>query len=566
MPINGFQIKGVGPIKLAQADNLPSVVIIAGPNGVGKSTLLDTLKKRGGNTSINGSGKFLYVPPYRTPVTFALHRSLPFIGPRRRYIDVLQMDTFSLSAPGVSLPHYLTSGGPRSRLAPDFAPYSEVKYKLAQIRQEFASTLTDVFTKLGEIPRGYMPSDIYKPFRVLVKRLLPGLEFGDISLEGETYKIKFLNRMGVLVEFDDLSSGEKDIIAMLFPFIEKEIENELAKARCDEIPHEDLVILIDTPEAYLHPALQRNLLEYMRDSVQEADEKGEKLQFFVATHSTTIINAATPEELYVMLFPDQVLDGNQITKITTDKEKLHTIQEIMGDIGIASLATGKPILLLEGPTDPEILTLLLPEVKEKFTLLSSHGKSEILRFSEGFSELIGELASRGFKIFAIVDRDSQMFGVKSEFCFIWPAACIENFLLLDSEAIYEALKVVAGEAKLQDSEIKSKEDVDKLINGIITDAQVHEEEIRRRMGQELRFVIGENWRNLEELKEVASQVFDKRFGRLEESYKKVSAKIAEVRGSKEKARTELNGKIILGKMAGKFSVRREVLARSIADK
>ena len=33
MPVNKFQIRDTGPIKLAEAENLPSVVIIAGPNG-----------------------------------------------------------------------------------------------------------------------------------------------------------------------------------------------------------------------------------------------------------------------------------------------------------------------------------------------------------------------------------------------------------------------------------------------------------------------------------------------------------------------------------------------------
>jgi len=567
MPISKFQIKDVGPLKHVEASNLPSIVIIAGPNGVGKSTLLETLKKRRGNVSIEGTGNFLYIPPYRTPVTFSLHRSLPFIGPRQKFRDILALDNFSFSAPGISIPYYLTSGSARSRSTPDFALYFEVKYKLAQIQQEFEHALAEVFKKLGgEIPKGYMPEDIYRPFRSLVSNLLPGIQFQQVILEGDIYHIYFVNRMKVRVEFDQLSSGEKDIIALLFPFIEREIENELAKAKGEEIPHEDLVILIDTPEAYLHPSLQRNLLEYIRNSVREAGREGEKLQFFVATHSTTIINEATPEELYILLFPDQSSHGNQITKITGDKEKLSLIREIMGDIGIASLATGKPILLLEGPTDLEILALLKPEIKENFTLLPCRGKGEILRFSQILVELVQELRSRGFRIFAILDKDSEETKTAAEFCFSWPRSCIENFLLLNSEAVYEALNVEAGEAKLRDEGIETKEDIERLISEIIRDPEILRREMKKRIERELKLHIGDSWENLEELKKMASEVIQKKLDRVEKRYKELSQEIEQIKTKREKALIELDGKIILGKIASKFKVKREALARNIANK
>jgi len=567
MPINSFQISDVGPIKYVKCEKLPPVVIISGANGVGKSTLLETLKKRRGNVSIDGSGKFLYVPPYRAPTAFLLHRSLPFIGPRTRFVDMLTLDSFSFSAPGISLPYYITSGAERSRLMPDFAPHFEVKYKLAQFQQEFEHTLAEVFHKLGgKIPEGLMPKDIYRPFRDFVKRLLPGIEFNDVIIEGETYKLYFKNRMGVQVEFDQLSSGEKDIITLLFPFIEKEVENELAKTKGGEIPHEDLVILIDTPEAYLHPTLQRNLLDYIRSSVEEGGNRGEKLQFIITTHSTTIINEATPEELFVMRFPDESVDGNQITKIATEKEKLHLIRDILGDIGFASLATGKPLLLLEGKNDVEILKLLKPEIEEKFTLLPFGGKGKTLTFTEAYEKVISELASRGFKIFAVLDKDSGVTGPKSSFCYNWPKACIENFLLLDSEAIYEALRVTSGDVKLQDKGIKSKEDINALINELIKDPEIINETIKKRIQERLEFYVGDKWEKLEELRKIAFEILDKKISRIKEQYEKLNEEIKQTIVDKEGALTELDGKAILGRIASKSDVERDILARATADK
>jgi predicted AAA+ superfamily ATPase len=45
-------------IKFAKAENSPQIVIIAGPNGVGKSTLLETSRKVGSNLSYLKREKF----------------------------------------------------------------------------------------------------------------------------------------------------------------------------------------------------------------------------------------------------------------------------------------------------------------------------------------------------------------------------------------------------------------------------------------------------------------------------------------------------------------------------
>jgi len=565
MPINRFEIKDVGPIRLARCEKLSPIVIISGANGVGKSTLLDSLKRRHAHASIEGTGKFLYTGPYRAPAELPLHRSLPLVGPRKRYIDVLTDESYSFSAPGISVPYYLSHGGARSRSTPDFAPYFQVKCKLTQFEIEFDHMVAEVLRKLGEIPKGHVSVDIFEPFRELVKRLLPGIQFDQIALEGDIYNIYFVNRTGTRVEFDQLSSGEKDIIATLFPFIEKEIENEFAKARNQEIPHEDLVMMIDTPEAYLHPTLQRNLLDYVRNSINEAEKKGEKLQFFVATHSTIIINEAGPEELYVMRFPDESPDGNQLSRIATDEERFHLIREVLGDTGFASLAAGKPILALEGKDDIDILKLLRPDIEHSFALLPLGGKGRIVKFDEAFGNVMSELALRGFKIFAILDKNSET-SVTSDVVFTWPKACIENLLLVDSEAIHEALKVTVGEAELQGMGIHSKEEIDDLIDRMIREPEIAEEEIRNRMKHQLRFHIGDDWKTLEELEKIASEILEKKVSRIRELHGKLSKEISQIVSDRKRALEELDGKIIMGRMAKEFKLKREILARAIADR
>ena len=55
---------------------------------------------------------------------------------------MLALDSFSLPAPSgipgiTALPYYITQPTQRTRTAPDFAPYVEVKYKLVQLKHEF---------------------------------------------------------------------------------------------------------------------------------------------------------------------------------------------------------------------------------------------------------------------------------------------------------------------------------------------------------------------------------------------------------------------------------------------
>jgi predicted ATP-dependent endonuclease of OLD family len=563
MPIKTFEISGIGPIKFVKAENLPQIVIIAGPNGVGKSTLLEALRKRQGR--IEGTGKFLYISPHRAPVRFDLHKNLPIIGPQARYTDILASDSFVLSVPGISLPPFITFLTPRDRLSPDFAPYFEVKYKLGQFQREFELTVFEAFKRMGEIPKNYLSRDIYTPLKELVSKLLPGIIFEKITIEGENYKVYFKNRMNRLVEFDYLSSGEKDIIAILFPFIELEIENELAKAKGEKITYEDLVVLIDTPEAYLHPTLQRALLEYIRNLIRNRVEQ--KLQFIIATHSTTIISEARPEELYVMVFPDQSREVNQLIKVTTTKEKKDLIINVLGDLGLIALFSGKPLIILEGPTDVELLKILYPEIEFQFTLIPLYGKGKILKLTEDFKLLIKELRERDFKIFAILDKDNQQLEeIKEEWCFVWPRACIENFLLDDPNAIFEALKVKIGETRLKEKGIEKPEDIEKMIYDIISSQETIHEEIKRRITPQLRFIIANDWRSSSELEEKAKNIFITKMERIKKQIDSLSKDLLLIAKNKEKAIREFNGKVIMGKIASKLGIDRNELSREIADK
>ncbi|HHY37317.1 MAG TPA: AAA family ATPase [Clostridia bacterium] len=572
MPVRGFEIKNTGPITYVKADNLPSVVIIAGPNGVGKSTLLESLKRKNGNINMDSATKTVYIPPHRAPCSLPLSRALVFAGPSHSYRDTLSSESFAFTSgvPGVyfNLPGYLSQGTPRTRLMPDFAPYAQVKYRLVRFHQEFGYALNELYIKYGgEIPKGVAPEDIFTPFRDLVAKLLPGITFSKIELEGEEYKVYFIHKNGNRIDFDQLSSGEKDLISMLFPLIEKQIENEFVRILGKQVPHEDLVILIDTPEANLHPALQKKFLEYIRNSVKKAQNAGERLQFIVVTHSTQMINWAEPEELFFMLFPEQTVDGNQLMKIGADEDRIQLIREVLGDTGFASLAGGKSMLLVEGKDDVEILGLLVPYITERFTILPLGGKERVRTIATSIEKLLCELASRGLKVFAILDRDTGEGICQSNLCFVWPRYCIENYLLLDPEAIFESLKVLIGETRLRELGYDTVEKVKSLLNSLVANHdEICEELFKQKVAECVTFHLGDQWSNLEDLKKKAREQLEKLLERLNEQYHNLQEEINRIHSDQERVWVEVNGKVILGRLGKKFGVKREQLARVIADK
>jgi len=576
MPIEQFAILNKGPIKRVSCDKVPALMVIAGPNGVGKSTLLETLKRnipsiREANVQIKAtaSGPPLYVAPHRIFVSHEVHKLLPLLV-SRKFRDTQRSESLP-GLPGYwgGLPPYLTSGVVRARNQPDFAP-SDIKRRIGEIDFEFNRALRALHDKMGEVPKGALPKDVYRPLRDFVERFLH-LRLAEIKLEGDFYKIYFINRSGDRVEYNTLSSGEQDALAMVFPFIEKRIENELARATGESLPNEDIIVLIDGPEEYLHPHLQRAFMAYLRQEIEEANKRGEKLQFIIATHSPTIVNEAETEELYVMLFPDQVHNGNQLIRVTEEKEKLVITKEFLGDLSV--LATGKPLLILEGPQDVDLLKIFFPDIDRRFALRYLRGKREIEKLIVGLREIIPELWYKGLKMFAILDRDREDVKAKDRLgiVHVLPTTCIENLLLNDLQAIYEALKVQPGYQRLKEAGINSIQDLKKLIEEMLHDQILRSEELKRRVGGKINIEYDLKGLDIasidaDKLKHaIITESLEPRIQRFLEKVRTEAEKINETLRDPARALREFSGKLILGKLSSRFSIERDVLAREIAN-
>src|SRR3989344_783537 len=93
MALKSFKVQPIKALGIAECENVPKVMVIAGPNGVGKSTLLDEIRLQKGTVSDSGT-KFLYQPPHRALRKTTVQRRYLFCGALRAFSDLLSGTKF----------------------------------------------------------------------------------------------------------------------------------------------------------------------------------------------------------------------------------------------------------------------------------------------------------------------------------------------------------------------------------------------------------------------------------------------------------------------------------------
>lgn len=432
MRISSFSVRNQRSIHLAACDKCPPVMVVTGPNGSGKSTLLNSIRHASG-----GSGPILYVGPHRTSRrqnVRARHLFQQTINMRKLYAED-NLPGFE----GINIPN-------RQRDAWDFDEVSSyLKYGLCQVELDRQAALANRFDDMGEIAKGSLP-DIWAPLKEMTENLLPHLKFSKIDLSNlEQVKCLWhVHSKDVVIDIDELSSGEKSIIQLFFPLIEKRIQALLAQikgATADEVK-EDVCVLMDEPELHLHPVLQGKILDYLRTiSVKE------NIQFIIATHSPTIVENANSDELF-LLRPSELTQGedNQLVRIATNDEKLELLRDVFGST--ANITAMRPLLVVEGrkegkdslrPTDSRIYGFLGQEFNQ-VTIIPGGGKSECRVLVSSLTDLIKEFSPE-LKAYALLDRDLEVEESEDPLLYYLPVSMIEN-LLIDPKVIWDAIVTV----------------------------------------------------------------------------------------------------------------------------
>jgi hypothetical protein len=456
MALTNFRIEDKRTIRLAQAESVPRVMVIAGPNGVGKSTLLYALREGGAGTDPNT--RFLYQGPHRVLRRTSVRRS--WLGGAFRGLADLLTGNDVNGYEGLSFGN--TARSPENV---DEAG-STSKHTLGKIENRHQTLLASTVYRLkasgASLDISMLP-DVYEPLRKLTEYLLPHLRFLEVDFTNEDNILCKWERTDssgtVLVDIDDLSSGEKAIVVLFLPLLEGQIQGRLdsllnfgSTNQAVPAPEHDRVVLIDEPELHLHPDLQAKILTYMRNVSHESNT-----QFVITTHSPTILDQAYDTELFVLEASDPGQTTNQLRQIATNAERLEALKQLAGSAYF--LTTGRVVVCIEGefdadperPTDARLLGILYPRATA-VTLVPTKAKGNVITTVTRLREHVPENIFR-IRIRGLVDADQTdeaTPGIE-----VLPVSMIENFLL-DAEAIYSYLMSVGVDSFKSAAEVRTE--------------------------------------------------------------------------------------------------------------
>jgi energy-coupling factor transporter ATP-binding protein EcfA2 len=407
MRIKSFQIKSVGPIAQVHVVDLADVVVFAGPNGVGKTSIISALLNlaRQPNASndiwmvveaTNAQESSRWGKPILDTRVQAdanllaqtLHRS------RRRnqyHGAFLNFDSDRAVRNVQSYQFQWDIGNPLTEeIGWDvgwntlFSRYNEVRHTLFRMVEGQKREIADKAFTLKDTGQGTMPldfPDVLKPFKDAFWQLLAPKKLVEVNTRDQQIYYDF---NGSKLSFETLSSGEKEVTNIVFDFLLRDPA--------------DCVVVFDEPELHLHPELSYKLLQTLAGI-------GQRNQFLFSTHSPEIISASL-ENTVVFVTPPQSPDVNQAVVVHRDDQTHHALQTLGQSIGVISL--GKRIVLVEGEEaslDKQTYGAILRNRFPEFVLVPAGGKDAIRSFADVRDNILNRTIW-GVGFYLLCDRDA----------------------------------------------------------------------------------------------------------------------------------------------------------------
>lgn len=205
----------------------------------------------------------------------------------------------------------------------------------------------------------------------------------------------------------DLSSGERQALIIMSRVLRSGGKSPL--------------VLIDEPDAYLHPSLSRRLIANLEVGV------GHSGQLVVATHSPAVLDALPPTVILR-------IDHESPARVVADEvERLDLYRE--AGFRASALSQSKFLLVTEGESDVSLLQALFSELSNA-TIRAAGGKARVVQQVE-------QLEHYDIPILGVVDRDlaNTNFEISSSanLC-VWPMADIEGVFLSDEAVLGEMIE------------------------------------------------------------------------------------------------------------------------------
>lgn len=297
MKINKLSIEGVGGIKLLSLSFNERMNLLCGPNGIGKTTILESI------AHIFSNGESNILKRNVASQTSKISAEIDINGKVEN--KEIQFNTF---IPEISTRvtgfHLRTSGLISLKTTRTFQYQSLQSVSKDTIKEDYilwndainGINLTDIknwFVNryLYSPHAGALTTEQLKNFELAKKCFsLLNKDFSFSKVNASSNEI-MINTPSGEIYYEYLSSGFKSIISILFGII-KEIE---FRFKDPKINAEDFkgIILIDEIELHLHPEWQEKIVEILLNAFPKA-------QFFASTHSPHVIQTAKPKQIIAL--------------------------------------------------------------------------------------------------------------------------------------------------------------------------------------------------------------------------------------------------------------------------
>lgn len=410
-----MKIRDVGltdalPVRRLEIADVSDVVVIAGPNGVGKSRLIQQLIAHLRSGAANGQfqcvieatiaaeteqwGKSrLDLSDATDAGTFA--RTLQASRRRRnlrsslinfesdRTVQNIQPLQFQWDMPDPEeedMVWDVTFGFMRDR----FQDTVHSMFRMIETQKQSIATRAVTLRRDGHNSMALNFEDPMQPFKDVFSRLLGPKELVDPSARAQ--RLEFRHE-GATYDFTALSSGEREVVNIAFDFLLRKPE--------------DCIIFFDEPELHLHPELSYRL-------IQTLQEIGARNQFVFSTHSPDIITASL-DRTVIFLSPAATSDTGQPVNqaiLVTEADETNQALHLLGQsVGIVAL--GRRIVLIEGTEssiDKQTYGSILQQRHPGLVLVPSGGKHLIESFDQVYEHVLNR-SIWGVDFFMLCDGD-----------------------------------------------------------------------------------------------------------------------------------------------------------------
>jgi ABC-type ATPase involved in cell division len=433
-------------------NDIPMFSVITGPNGTGKSQLLNIIY----NTIVNNNQERERVQIEN----FVIQRQeVSFLKGEWNLSNTSSTDLSTIQSKRTN--YYNTFR--QNNIRPDdinqralYAEFQLIKRTLGKnqnqiTKEEFDEHFPDIIIeqeqllsqKIEEIFYNYRLSEIEakalgktddeivaeigeKPWVVLKEILkeskLP-FQFNNPENNGirDSFQLRTINEItGDSVNFNDLSSGEKVLISLVFYLYNSQEKNIFPK-----------VILMDEPDAHLHPTMAQQFLNVIKNVL--VDKFG--VRVIMTTHSPSTVVLTPEESLFEM--------SRVAPRIIKSQSKNHTISLLTS--GLVFVGEGTKYFLVEDKDDVDFYSYLfdhltdinlvkgdIPLVFIPASIKNKSGGKDVVQ------NWVNKLQESGLQqlIQGLIDLDSG--NEPSEGVFIIERYSIENYLI-DPIITYAAL-------------------------------------------------------------------------------------------------------------------------------